>query len=113
MTPPYVPGAGDLVWITFNPQAGREQRGRRPGLILSPRSYNERAGLALACPVTSHVKGYPFEVRLPEDGVITGAILTDHVRSLDWRQRDAEFVAVAGEATLNEVREKLRPLLGL
>lgn len=109
----YVPGAGDLIWLTFDPQAGREQAGRRPGLVLSPRSYNERTSLALVCPVTSHVKGYPFEVMLPARSPLSGAVLSDHLKSLDWRQRRAEFVASADAATLSEVREKLRPLLGL
>ena len=70
----YVPDAGDLVWLTFDPQAGHEQRGRRPALILSPRAYNAKARLALACPITSHVKGYPFEVALPDDGKVTEAL---------------------------------------
>jgi mRNA interferase MazF len=109
----YVPDAGDLVWLTFDPQTGREQRGRRPALILSPKAYNRRTGLALACPVTSRIKGYPFEVRLPPGGEVTGAILADHIKCLDWRQRDAEFAAVVDAAILDEAREKLRPLLGL
>ncbi len=113
MTPSYVPDAGDLVWITFDPQAGREQRGRRPALILSPKAYNQRTGLALACPVTSQVKGYPFEVVLPSGGPVTGAVLSDHVKSLDWRERRAKFAAAAAPALVEEVREKLRPLLGL
>jgi mRNA interferase MazF len=73
----YVPDTGDLVWLTFDPQAGHEQRGRRPALILSPRSYNSKARLAIACPITSHVKGYPFEVPLPQGGKISGVILAD------------------------------------
>ncbi len=109
----YVPDAGDLVWITFDPQAGHEQRGRRPALVLSPRTYNDRTSLAVFCPITSHVKGYPFEVRLPDKGSIAGAILSDHVKSLDWKQRRVEFAARADADTLAEVRERLRPLLGL
>ena len=109
----YVPDAGHLVWLSFDWQAGHEQRGRRPALILTPKAYNQRAGLALACPITSRVKGYPFEVPLPVGALITGAILADHIKSLDWRERRAEFAAVADAAVVGEVREKLRPLLGL
>ena len=109
----YVPDSGDLVWLTFDPQAGREQRGRRPALILSPRTYNARAGLALACPITSQKKGYPFEVALPGDTEVSGVVLADHVKSVDWRERHAQFAASVSSAVLTEVREKLRPLLGL
>lgn len=109
----YVPDAGDLVWLTFDPQAGREQRGRRPALVLSPRIYNERAQLAIACPITSQVKGYPFEVSLPENGVLTGVVLSDHLKSLDWKERRAEFAGRIPSATLAEVRQRIRPLLGL
>jgi len=109
----YVPDAGDLVWLTFDPQAGHEHRGRRPALILSPRLYNEKARLALACPITSQVKGYPFEVLLPSGGAITGAVLADHVRNLDWQARRIAFEAKAPTDILPEVRERLRVLLGL
>ena len=81
----FVPDAGDLVWLTFDPQAGHEQAGRRPALVLSPRSYNQKSGLALVCPVTNQVKGYPFEVPLPPGCGASGAILADHLKSLDWR----------------------------
>jgi mRNA interferase MazF len=109
----YVPDAGDLVWITFDPQAGHEQRGRRPALILSPRAYNTRARLAVACPITSHTKGYPFEVALPADGKVTGVVLSDHVKSLDWSARRVEFAEAAPADVLADVREKLRALLGI
>ena len=109
----YVPDTGDLVWLTFDPQTGHEQRGRRPALILSPRAYNTRARLAVACPVTSRAKGYPFEVALPDDGAVTGVILADHVKNLDWNARGAVFAAAAPPDVLNEVRERLRVLLGL
>ena len=109
----YVPDAGDLVWLTFDPQAGHEQRGRRPALILSPRSYNAKARLAIACPITSQVKGYPFEVALPTLGAITGVVLADHVKNLDWEARRAVFEAKAPAEVLTDVRERLRPLLGL
>lgn len=109
----YVPDAGDLVWLTFDPQAGHEQRGRRPALILSPRAYNVKARLAIACPITNRAKGYPFEVALPEDGTVTGVILADHVKNLDWNARRVEFAATASVEILTDVRERLRVLLGL
>ncbi|MBI4886590.1 MAG: endoribonuclease MazF [Acidobacteria bacterium] len=108
----YVPDAGDLVWLTLDPQAGREQRGRRPALILSPRSYNTRASLAIACPITSHAKGYPFEVALPADGTVTGVVLADHVKNLDWNARRAVFAAKAPAEVVTDVRERLRVLIG-
>ena len=79
MTREWIPNAGDLVWLTFNPQAGREQAGRRPAVVLSPEQYNRRSGLALVCPITSHVKGYPFEVELPPGLSVSGVILADHL----------------------------------
>jgi mRNA interferase MazF len=109
----YVPDAGHLVWLTFDPQAGHEQRGRRPALILSPRIYNAKARLAIACPVTSRAKGYPFEVALPDDGDITGVILADHVKNVDWNARKVEFAATVPPEVLTDVRERLRVLLGL
>lgn len=109
----YVPDAGDLVWLGFDPQAGHEQRGRRPALILSPRAYNAKARLAIACPITTHAKGYPFEVALPVDGKVTGVVLSDHVKSLDWNARRVEFAETAPVDVVTDVREKLRALLGL
>lgn len=109
----YVPDAGDLVWLTFDPQAGHEQSGRRPALILSPRSYNERAMLALACPVTAQRKGYPFEVTLPAGEGVGGVVLADQIKNLDWRVRKVVFAAKAPDSVLIEVRERLRALLGL
>lgn len=109
----YVPDAGDLVWLTFDPQAGHEQKGRRPALILSPRLYNAKTGLAIACPVTTQAKGYPFEVSLPSDGPITGVVLADHVKNLDWHARRAVFGAKASAEIVTDVRERLRAVLGL
>jgi mRNA interferase MazF len=109
----YVPDAGDLVWLTFDPQAGHEQRGRRPALILSPRAYNEKARLAIACPITSQVKGYPFEVPLPRGAKIAGVVLADHVKNLDWQARRVVFEAKAAAEVVTDVRERLRALLGL
>jgi mRNA interferase MazF len=109
----YVPEAGDLVWLTFDPRAGHEQRGRRPALILSARAYNAKARLAVACPITSHVKGYPFEVLLPPGGRIGGAVLADQMKNLDWQVRRAVFEAKAPTEIITDVRERLRALLGL
>jgi mRNA interferase MazF len=109
----YVPDAGDLVWLTFDPQAGHEQRSRRPALILSARSYNAKARLAIACPITSQVKGYPFEVALPAGGAIGGVVLADHVKNLDWLARRAEFAERAPSDVVTDVRERLRVLLGV
>ncbi|MEK6635211.1 MAG: type II toxin-antitoxin system PemK/MazF family toxin, partial [Planctomycetota bacterium] len=88
----YVPQRGDVVWITLNPQAGHEQSGRRPAVVLSPGTYNEKVALAILCPVTNQIKGYPFEVLVPAGLPVTGAILADQVKSLDWRVRDAEWI---------------------
>jgi mRNA interferase MazF len=108
----FVPDAGDFVWLTFDPQAGREQSGRRPALVLSPRIYNAKSGLALACPITNQAKGYPFEVAVPAGSGPTGVILADHVKSLDWKARRAEKLGRCANEVLDEVRAKLRPLLG-
>jgi len=113
VTRAYVPDAGDLVWLTFDPQAGHEQRGRRPALILSPRVYNAKARLAIACPITSQVKGYPFEVEIPATGPISGVVLADHVKNLDWGARRVVFEAKAPAEVLTEVRERIRALLEL
>ena len=107
----YTPNSGDIVWITFNPQAGHEQAGRRPALVLSPMAYNGKVGLAILCPITSQVKGYPFEVLIPEDLKISGAILSDQVKSLDWKAREAEFVCKLPTASFNEVVQKLSTLI--
>ncbi len=109
----YVPERGDLVWLTFDPQAGREQAGPRPALVLSPALYNRRASLALVCPVTNKAKGYPFEVALPDGLSISGVILADHVKSADWAARRARFAAKAPAEIIAEVTAKLRPLLGV
>jgi len=108
-----VPDAGDLVWLTFDPQAGHKQRGRRPALILSPRSYNAKARLAVACPITIQTKGYPFEVPLPSGGAVNGVVLADHVKNLDWSARRVQFAATAPAEVLTDVRERLRVVLGL
>ena len=107
----YIPDSGDLVWIMFNPQAGHEQAGHRPALVLSPKAYNGKVGLAILCPITSQVKGYPFEVLIPDGLEINGAILSDQVKSLDWRARKAEFSCKLPAASFNEVVQKLSTLI--
>jgi mRNA interferase MazF len=107
----YVPERGEVVWITLNPQAGHEQAGRRPAVVLSPGSYNGRVGLAIMCPVTSQVKGYPFEVEIPEGLPVSGVILSDQVKSLDWRARKAEHVCNLPQETMEEVLQRVWALL--
>lgn len=109
----YVPERGDVLWLTFDPQAGREQAGRRPALVLSPAAYNRRANLALVCPITTKAKGYPFEVALAAGLPLSGVVLADHLKSADWAARRARFAAKAPADVLAEVTAKLRPLLGL
>lgn len=108
----YVPERGDVVWITLNPQAGHEQAGRRPAVALSPAAYNGKVGLAILCPITRQVKGYPFEVQIPKGLAVGGVILADQVKSLDWRAREAELAGRLPAATVAEVLEKLNTLLG-
>jgi mRNA interferase MazF len=107
----YVPECGDVVWITLNPQAGREEAGRRPAVVVSPQSYNGKVGLAIFCPVTGQIKGYPFEVLIPAGLPVTGAILSDQVKSLDWRARRAELICALPDETITEVLQKLAALL--
>ena len=108
----YVPKRGDLVWLTFDPQAGHEQAGRRPAFVLSPEAYNRKTGLFLACPVTSRVKGYPFEVALPAGMAVGGVILADQIKSLDWKERKAQFAAKAAGEIIEEVVALILPLIG-
>lgn len=107
----YIPARGDAVWLTFNPQAGHEQAGRRPALVLSPASYNRKVGLAIFCPITSQVKGYPFEVAIPSGSKLGGVIIADQAKSLDWRIRKAEFICKLPRETTSEVLDKLGTLL--
>jgi mRNA interferase MazF len=87
-----VPDRGDLVWLDFTPQAGHEQAGRRPAIVLSPAAYNRKVGLSIVCPITTQAKGYPFEVAIPPGRSIAGVILADQVKSIDWRARRAKVV---------------------
>lgn len=107
----YVPRRGDVVWITFNPQAGHEQAGRRPAAVLSPAAYNSRVGLAILCPITSQVKGYPFEVLVPSGLQVSGVVLADQVKSLDWQAREAEFICALPSATVSEILQRIGVLL--
>ena len=109
----YLPDRGNAVWITLAPQAGREQAGRRPAFVLSPGAYNRKVGLVIACPITSQIKGYPFEVLLPPGLPVAGVILSDQVKSLDWRARQAEFICEMPPATMAEVLQKLNTLIAL
>lgn len=99
----YVPRRGDLVRLSFSPQAGHEQAGRRPALVLSPSAYNGKVGLALFCPITSQVKGYPFEVPIPAGLGVQGVVLSDQVRNLDWRVRQAEFIGRLPDSPVRQV----------
>ena len=107
----YIPQCGDVVWITLNPQAGHEQAGRRPAVVLSPENYNGKIGLAILCPITNQIKGYPFEVIIPAGLPVAGAILSDQVKSLDWRARNAEFLCTLPTETISEVLQKLTTLV--
>lgn len=99
------------MWITLNPQAGHEQAGRRPAVVLSPKNYNGKTGLAILCPITNQIKGYPFEVLIPAGLPVGGAILSDQVKSLDWRARNAELICTLPTETISEVLQKLVTLL--
>ena len=111
MVDSYCPESGDLVWFDFDPQAGHEQGGRRPAVVLSPKSYNQLIGLALVCPITSREKGYPFEVKLPDGLPVAGVILADHLKSQDWQARRAERIGRLDEVTLTAVLQRAGCLL--
>ncbi len=107
----YIPQCGDVAWITLNPQLGHEQAGRRPAIVISPQSYNVKVGLAIFCPISTKIKGYSFEVLIPDGLPVAGAILSDQVKSLDWRARNAELICVLPAKTISETLEKLGTLL--
>ena len=107
----YIPERGDAVWLDFNPQTGHEQAGRRPALVLSPSLYNRRSGFALFCPITNQAKGYPFEVAIPKGEKVTGVVLVNQIKSLDWRSRRAEFISSLPTEVVEEVLSRLDPLL--
>lgn len=107
----YIPDQGDIVWLNFNPQAGYEQAGRRPALVLSPARYHEKVGLAIFCLITNQEKGYPFEVKIPDGLKVSGVVLADHVKNLDWHIRQAAFICKMPQAKTAEVLQKLTTLL--
>ena len=107
----YFPDRGDAVWLNFSPKAGHEQSGRRPAVVVSPKSYNKKVGLGLFCPITSQIKGYPFEVIIPAGLSISGVVLSDQIKSLDWRVRNAQFICKLSELTISEVLKKLSTLI--
>jgi mRNA interferase MazF len=108
---PYCPDAGDIIKIDFDPQAGREQAGFRPALVLSPKKYNEFVRLCVLCPITNQSKNWRFEVALPSGHPVTGVVLSDQVKSLSWQDRRSEFVAHCPPEVLAEVRAKIKPLI--
>jgi mRNA interferase MazF len=110
MVKKYVPEKGDIVWLNFTPQAGHEQMGRRPAIVISPYEYNEKVGLGLFCPITSKEKGYPFEVKI-ESKKIGGVVLSDQIKSLDWDKREIEFIAKSRKAEIDDVLEKIKTLI--
>ena len=107
----FIPERGDIVWLSFNPHAGHEQAGRRPAITVSPKLYNEKPGLGIFCPITSNVKGYPFEVNVPSGFKIQGVILSDQVKSLDWKARNAEFICESNPEMVQELQNKLKTLI--
>jgi mRNA interferase MazF len=111
MSKKYFPNRGDAVWLNFSPKAGHEQSGRRPAVVVSPGSYNKKVGLGLFCPITSQTKGYPFEVRIPAGMNVSGVVLSDQIKSLDWEVRDAQFICKLPVSTMSEVLKKLITLL--
>ena len=106
---PYIPDRGDIVWLEFDPQKGHEQKGRRPGIVLSKKEYNQKSNLAIICPITSKIKGYPFEVRI--NSIIQGVILSDQIRSINWKFRNADFIEKTSEEILKEILENIDLLL--
>ncbi len=111
--PAYCPKRGDVVWVSFTPQAGHEQAGHRPAVVLSPETYNRKVGLALLCPITTKVKGYPFEVVIPDGLKAKGAILSDQIKSLDWKARQATLLCRLPETAIKETLHKVGTLLNV
>lgn len=113
MVAAYIPDAGDLVWLDFDPQAGREQAGRRPAVVLSLKYFNQKSSVAYVCPISSKVKGYRFQIVLPPGLPVHGVVLCEHMRSLDWRVRNADYLGQMPETVLAQIREVVRMLAGI
>ena len=111
MVKQYVPDQGDLIWLDLEPQSGHEQKGLRPALVLSPKSYNQKTSLAILCPITNKEKGYPFEVKLTQKVPVTGVILSDQIKSLDWKARNAKFICKLDIDVIDEVLGKIKALI--
>lgn len=109
----YVPDRGDLIWLDLEPQSGHEQKGLRPALVLSPKSYNQKTSLAILCPIANKEKDYPFEVKLPQNLPVNGVILSDQIKSLDWKVRNAKFICKLDIDVINEVLGKIKALIDL
>lgn len=109
----YIPDRGHVVWLQFNPQTGHEQAGHRPALVLSPAAYNGKTGLALFCPITNQIKGYPFEVKITGNPIISGVVLADQVKNLDWQARSVRFATLVDESLLDDVISKFETLIRL
>ena len=107
----HIPDRGDVIWINFNPQTGHEQAGRRPVLVLSPIAYNQKVGMAILCPITKQSKGYPFEVKIPTGYKVSGVILSDQIKCLDWRVREAEHICKLSQRIMLNVLKKLNTLI--
>ena len=110
VTKSYIPDRGDIVWLNFDPQSGHEQKGKRPAIVISPKEYNEKVGLGLFCPMTSKIKNYPFEVKI-ESEKISGVILSDQIKSLDWKTREIEFIFKETSEKIEEIVNKINVLI--
>jgi mRNA interferase MazF len=106
----YIPERGDIVWLNFDPQSGNEQKGKRPAIVISPKEYNEKVGLGLFCPITSKIKDYPFEVKITSKK-INGAVLSDQIKSLDWKTRNIEYIAKEKSEKIEEIVNKICVLI--
>jgi mRNA interferase MazF len=106
----YSPERGDIVWLDFNPQSGRKQKGKKPAIVISPKEYNEKVGLGLFCPITTKIKDYPFEVKI-ENEKINGVVLSDQIKNLDWKAREIEFIAKENSGKIDEIINKISILL--
>jgi mRNA interferase MazF len=107
----YIPERGDIIWLNFNPQAGHEQAGLRPAVIISPSSYNGKVNLAICCPITNHVKGYPFEVAVPQNFKTSGVVLSDQLKCLDWKIRGATFIEKLPDDVTQDILAKISTLV--